>query len=245
MASLDHNDVQDAPAGGDERLGARRDVEVRAEVDDEQSVIVVRPEEAHHELALVERRAVEATASLEGDGRVLAPQPQEIGVQPPEALCALAGVSAQPASLERRAGAGIELAADGAGRRVRELAQELESAARDVARELSFVMREVHERCRGPRLLTLKQERRGWSEQQQRGERSQVSWRGEIAEPEPVDRIGDLVVVLEKMDELPRRQVEGGCAAAPALPRGSLSLKQEPVRRRRQQLLTRHRRKSL
>ena len=213
---------------------------VRAEIDDEQPVIVARPEEAHARARArraSRRRGHRFPGARWSRRRAAAAGDRRAGARNAVRDRRCHRASRQASNVARALGSSWRVAASAV--EWRELAQELEPAARDVARELSFVVREVHERCRRSRLLTLKQERRRRSEQQQRRQRPQRSWRGELAEPESVGRIGDLVVVLEKMDELRGARSRAGCAAALALPRVSLSLEQEPALRCRQELLTR------
>jgi hypothetical protein len=117
----------------------------------------------------------------------------------------------------------------------RELAEELEAAA--AARpSLTFVVRKA--RTAVERILPWKS--REWRVPATEGrQRAELARGGQLAQTAAICRIGHLVVVFEKVHELPRRQPVRGRPAGLVLPPRSLSLEQETARRGREQFLAR------
>src|SRR5207237_4396860 len=122
-------------------------------------------------------------------------------------------------------------------RDARKLLQELGAPRAHATGQLRRMIREVEERRRRPELLSLKQHRGLWPEQEERGERAHPSRARLLAETPSSHGIGDLVVVFEKCHEARWDDVERRRATAVVLPAVPLSLVQEAVFRGRHEFL--------
>ena len=86
------------------------------------------------------------------------------------------------------------------------------------------MVREVEKRGGRGELLPLEEHRRGRGEEQECREGPQPARAGQPVQPRPVERVRDVVVVLEERHEPRRVEVERGPAAAVPLPRVALAL---------------------
>ena len=212
------------PSGGATRgSGDAPALEVAAEIDEQQPVVAALAEEAQHERLRAEHRAVEPTLTRPGEGRVLAPQAQEVAVERDRVAVALGFAPVELAALEAVAGLRIgepppaspapRRSGTGAGTRAgrRERAAPAPACGRRSRGTASTP------RTPGPGTASASRAPAG---------RSAVSARDaagarQLVQPRAARRVRDLVVVLEEGDEARRRQVEAGRAAALASARRS------------------------
>ena len=75
-------------------------------------------------------------------------------------------------------------------------------------RRLCHYISEVEKRAAGTELLTLKQARGLRCKQQQRSQGAHLAGRADAVHAKAAGRIGDLVMVLQEVNELPRLQIQ-------------------------------------
>ena len=97
------------------------------------------------------------------------------------------------------------------------------------AGQLGSMIGKIKERARGREFLTLKQHRNAGHQQQERRHRAPAARARQRVQALAGDRIGDLVVVLQKDDERLGRQVERRRAARLLLPVVALALIKKAV----------------
>ncbi len=206
-----------------QRLRRRVEVQVGPEVDHQQAVVPVIAEVAEHERPGPEHGAVDAARPLEAEGRVLASQAQQVTMQ---GVCL--GVSGPLGVVELAAGEGLRVV--GAGyppfrlghRQAGELRELVLAAPVHLLGDLALLVAEVEERARCGELLTLEQQGRARPEQQDRRQGPVEAGVGQAVEALAPERVGQLVVVLQILDEPPRLQA--GRRAAPPLPLPGIDL---------------------
>jgi hypothetical protein len=119
----------------------------------------------------------------------------------------------------------------------RELREELRPSLAHVLAELTGVIREEQERRGRPELLSLKQQRRAWHQQQEGGHRAIAAGAGPQAQACAARGVRHLIVILDERDELRRPAVERGLPACLLLPRVELPLIEESPFGAREKLL--------
>ena len=109
-------------------------------------------------------------------------------------------------------------------RHARELRQELRSSLANQLRQFLLVIGKVEERAARGKLLTLEQHRRPGRQQQQGGHPPVAARTGQLVDAQTAGRVGDLVVVLNEVDETARVEVETRRPAPVLLPLVALPL---------------------
>src|SRR3954468_17502783 len=109
------------------------------------------------------------------------------------------------------------------------LSQELGASLADQLRQFLLVVGKVEERAGRLEFLPLKQHGRARREQQQGGHRPATARTAELMSAQAPSRVRDLVVILDKVDEAGRVQVETRRAAPFLLPLVALSLVEIPI----------------
>jgi hypothetical protein len=156
---------------------------------------------------------------LRAEGRVSAPEPDQVAVQGVNRIVGVALGEVKLAALERVGVGGVQehghpLAGADAG----ELREELGAALAHRPAELPLVVGEVQKwRGRGE-LLTLEEHRCARREEQERRHGAEAAGTGRPMQALAADRVRDLIVVLDEGDEGRGRQIEGGRAAPLPLP---------------------------
>ena len=193
-----------APAGRrrQQRLGRGVEVQVAAEVDEQEPIVPAVAEVAEHERLGAEHGAVDPARPL---GRKTGSSRRSrsrsrckrrcLGVALP-----LGRVELRP--LERlRVGRTMAAVLHLGMRQAAELREEVAAAPVHQLGQLRLVVAEVEERARRGELLPLEEHRRARRQQQQRRQRPVAAGVGQPVEPVASRRVGDLVVVLEEDDE--------------------------------------------
>src|SRR5260370_24840351 len=120
---------------------------------------------------------------------------------------------------------------------VTELTQKPAAALSNQGRDFGLMVREIKEGRRRGKFLALKQHRCAGEEQQQSGRSPEDPWAGQLMRAFPAGRIGDLVVILDEVDETRWRQTERRRGAPLVLPFVPLALIEEAILRGRDKLL--------
>ncbi len=121
------------------------------------------------------------------------------------------------------------------------LAEKLPAPLGDLRREVGQVVGEIQKRGRRGKFLALKKHGDRRREQQNRGEGAQHTGTGLPMQPKSVQRVRDLIVVLQEDHESLGREIEGRRPSAALLPPRPLALIEVAVLRRRDELLRRSR----
>src|SRR6185436_6574549 len=69
---------------------------------------------------------------------------------------------------------------------------------------------EIVKRTGGSEFFSLKEHRRSWAKQEQGRDGSKASRVGNLMQTLPAKGIGDLIVILDVIDEIRRMQIKGG-----------------------------------
>src|ERR1043165_2467439 len=86
---------------------------------------------------------------------------------------------------------------------------------------------EIVKRSGRAEFLSLKEHRRSWTEQEQSGNGSKAARVGKLMQALPAKGIGDLIVILDVIDEIPGMQIKRGSSATFLLPLIPLPLVKE------------------
>ena len=230
------------PSGGaDKRVGDAPALEVAAEIDEHQPVVAALAEIAQRESLRAEHRPVEPSLTRPGEGRVLAPQAQEVAVERDRVGVALGFAPVELAALEAVAGFRIGKPPLHLRRRdAWKLAHEGVPAVANEPRQLRLVIGEIEERRRRLELLALEQHRRRKASAGRAPSapgRGRGSSAGAAARRVPSSRPG--------RGSAGRRRTRRGGRSRPGVPRRlllpgvALALEQEAVLRRGDELLRR------
>lgn len=218
------------------------DSQILPEIDDEDSLVVgVLRDVSEKERTVSKDAAVDMPERAGGEGAALRSQTDQIAVQPDNLFVAgplcpieLAGIEGRPRRRLRHEAGKFRVG------QARKLAEKIEAALTNLPRERSLAIGEIVKRRGCAELLSLEQKGCLGAEQEQRRQCAKAGRRTELVQPPAGSRVGDLIVVLQEVNE-PGRAALSNCrgAARRILPVVALALEEISVFRRRDEFLRR------